>query len=448
MPRHTQDDDERLPSDVPRELVRARDDYLTDKGFGEESESGNYRRNAERVLTGFLAYLYTDDPQPPEDFAAFDEQHYRRFARYLTTGEFGTSPVFQQSLSNKTIHTYYAIVSGWTNWLTKEGYLDTHLAARSAAREPLPSKTESTVRDQQAWTSHQRLTATRYLNHQADSRLDEVEAAVDALKILRDRAFVYVVAFTAVRGAEILRDPNDERRLGVTWGDVDIEGETLWVFPKRQTASIDDRALTPQTIPPLERLHRVLDPGSEAWPVFPSLHWQTLYETLREHDVPEDVLEGASGYGEVFALYREYDVVPVALSTDGGRSVLRSVTEAIEADSDWPSLGLDEGEYLEPHGGRRGAATALIREEGWEAAAEQLDNTVKVLKEAYSHVTASERSQRVGDALDRHDRPDRADPDVDGGVDGDGDGDDDDGGGSGRTSGGYPPLDELERGGG
>jgi len=99
-------------------------------------------------------------------------------------------------------------------------YSPTHYANREAAREPLPENGDSSVRDQQTWSQNQRYTITRYTDYIANEALDDADKAVEAVKELRDRALVYVLAFTGVRGGEILRDPNDEQRRGLRWGDV------------------------------------------------------------------------------------------------------------------------------------------------------------------------------------------------------------------------------------
>ncbi|AHG01842.1 hypothetical protein HALLA_00695 (plasmid) [Halostagnicola larsenii XH-48] len=47
-----------------------------------------------------------------------------------------------------------------------------------------------------------------------------------------DRAIVVLLADAGVRGAELFRDPRDDARNGVTWGDVDLENRSLEVFGK------------------------------------------------------------------------------------------------------------------------------------------------------------------------------------------------------------------------
>jgi len=49
---------------------------------------------------------------------------------------------------------------------------------------------------------------------------DKQRARYAALKAARDRALVFVLAYTAVRVGELLRDPNDPRRRGVRWEEI------------------------------------------------------------------------------------------------------------------------------------------------------------------------------------------------------------------------------------
>jgi len=99
---------------------------------------------------------------------------------------------------------------------------------------------------------------------------------------------------------------------------------------------------------PLERLEQALEPPTPEWPVFVTSHAPSLYGNL-----PDDVDPSA---GDPLELHRKHGVVPPSLSTNGGRSVLKRLCD--EAD-----LEID-GEYLKPHGARRGVGEAIYREHG------------------------------------------------------------------------------------
>jgi len=82
-------------------------------------------------------------------------------------------------------------------------------------------------------TSEQRHALTRHVDERARDAveayttlpvdtdpLDKQRARYAALKAARDRALVFVLAYTAVRVGELLRDPNDPRRRGVRWEEI------------------------------------------------------------------------------------------------------------------------------------------------------------------------------------------------------------------------------------
>jgi hypothetical protein len=79
--------------------------------------------------------------------------------------------------------------------------------------------------EQQAWTSEQAQALTRHVEDQARDAveayttlpedtdpLDKHRARYAALKTARDRALVFILAYTAVRVGELFRYPNDPRR--------------------------------------------------------------------------------------------------------------------------------------------------------------------------------------------------------------------------------------------
>lgn len=57
---------------------------------------------------------------------------------------------------------------------------------------------------------------------------------MDGAVAVRDRALIAVIAYSGVRGGEVLRDPRDEHRRGLRWSDVDLEDGTLRVLGKSQ----------------------------------------------------------------------------------------------------------------------------------------------------------------------------------------------------------------------
>jgi integrase len=133
--------------------------------------------------------------------------------------------------------------------------------------------------------------------------------------------------------------------------------------------------------------------------VFPTLHRPTLSRTVRT------ALTGA-GYGKTeieatidehdwLTLYRTHDLVPPALTTNGGRTVMRRVCE--EA-----NISLDgDHDYLTPHGGRRGAGDILYREDPVLAQTALRHRSIETTRDSYSYIEAGETATRAGEIFDR-----------------------------------------------
>ena len=160
----------------------------------------------------------------------------------------------------------------------------------------------------------------------------------------------------------------------------------------------EEAPLPPQTRDPLERLHQALRPASGDWPVFPTLHRPTLSRIARE-----DLADAGYGDTEIqqtieehdwLKLYRDYEFVPPALTTNGGRTVMRRVCEEAE-------ISLDgEHDYLTPHGGRRGAGDVLYREDPVLAQIALRHRSIETTKDSYSYIEAGETATRAGDIFD------------------------------------------------
>jgi integrase len=217
-------------------------------------------------------------------------------------------------------------------------------------------------------------------------------ATWDQLKAHRDRALFYTLGLSGARGAEVLRDPDDARRNGITWGDVDFDAGVVRVFGKtreHQTMQV----MTP-ALDRLERFRALLAPPSPDWPVFVSLHRPSLYATLREElgerGWREDRIEERLDDDGPLALARAEDVTPRAISLQGARSMMQRRCETADVDVD--------GEYLKPHGGRRGLGHQLYSEKA-ELAQEVLRHeSVTTTHESYREVQA-ERLREDAEAV-------------------------------------------------
>src|SRR5699024_2880019 len=90
------------------------------------------------------------------------------------------------------------------------------------------------------------------------------EHGFDATTEVRDRAIVYLLAYSGCRIGEIVRDPNDDRRRGLYWQDVDFEAFTLRVLGKTQ--EWQNAAFPEQAHSALRRHQQLQSPPQERWP--------------------------------------------------------------------------------------------------------------------------------------------------------------------------------------
>ncbi len=57
---------------------------------------------------------------------------------------------------------------------------------------------------------------------------------MDAFEEVRNRALIYVLAYSGVRGSEVLADSRHDDRNGLRWSDVYLENSMIQVFGKSQ----------------------------------------------------------------------------------------------------------------------------------------------------------------------------------------------------------------------
>jgi integrase len=380
------------------------EDYLLDKGKGRDGESGNYRRHAEREIDRFLEFL-SDRPGSPATFEELSVVDLREYARYLS----------RQGWAEGTIKNYYAHVSGFLGWASREGHLSENPAQRTRAKEPLPEDTGRKSGEQQAWSREHREQLLSYVDEQAREAIDAIsDDPKAAIKDCRNRALVNLLCFSGVRGAEILADVDDDRRGrdGLRWSDLSLADNSLQVLAKKQRW--DDRALPAPAVPSLERLKQVLDPPSDDWPVFPSLSYSTLVQdfsnSLLERGYDTEEIEEirldkvSEGNLSMIELCAEYGVAPSAMTTHGGRDVMKRLTDRAGIELDDDTHG-----YLAPHGARRAAGEVMVRKYGHGEAARLLDNSEQVVREHYSHIEAGELADLAAEAFDEAPQSDNQD---------------------------------------
>jgi integrase len=362
----------------------ALDAFVRSKQKG--TDSGNYQRNARSVITEWMTWL-ADREDSIESFEQLQVSHMRQYARHLK------ERVDRGEIAGSTATTYWNYIAAFLGWCVYEELVAENPARKRRAEEELPDKRPRSDR-QQFWNRSDRETLLTYLNEQAHAAVDN--QGLDAVKELRDRALAALLAYSGVRGAEILRDPNDQRRNGLRWRDIDLEAGTLVVLGKNQTD--EEAPLPPQARGPLERLQQAVRPTSSEWPVFPTLHRPTLSRTARaalaDAGYDSEEVEATIDEYDWLALYREHEFVPSALTTNGGRTVMRRVCDEAEIDLD------GEHDYLTPHGGRRGAGDVLYREDPVLAQTALRHRSIETTKDSYSYIEAGETASRAGDIFD------------------------------------------------
>ncbi|SIS13127.1 Site-specific recombinase XerD [Natronorubrum thiooxidans] len=343
------------------------------------NKSGNYRDALERVLTQWRHRL---EQRSIETVDEIDKRTMATYAQYLSRRvDAGTSRNVDGGIAAATAWTYYDYVSAFLSYCVRWDYLEENPAQKGIALDELPPRPTKKSGDQQFWSAADRTALCRYVDDRAHQAVDE--RGTDAFEELRDRALVYVLAYSGVRGGEILADPRDDRRSGLRWQDVDLENNQLKILGKNQ--QFEEAQLPVQCHGPLERLEKALDPPTPAWPVFVTSHAPSLYGALPD--------EGDPSAGDPLELCRDYGVTPPSLSTNGGRSVLKRLCEDAKLDVD--------GDYLKPHGARRGVGEAVYRERGPAAAQRTLRHAdPRTTSQMYAHIEASELAEDVGDVFE------------------------------------------------
>lgn len=331
---------------------------------------GNYRRQTEWTLEEWLTWQ--DDELGIRTFEALEPVHVRRWAAHLAG---------QDDLAASSARAYYARVRSFLTWCVGEELLDTNPAATNQATAELPD--ESGAEQRQYWNAEARDRLLAFVDERAHDALEDDEDA--RRRAFRDRALVVMLAESGVRGAEIARVPEDDRRDGITWSDVDFDGRTVRVLGKSR--EYEDAPLPGRVADALDRYKRVLEPPNEEWPVFPTRHGQTLKDAL-EAQAPE-ALEAD---GLVRDRVREYDVIPPAITVSGVRDLMERLCEAAGVKID--------GEYLKPHGGRRGVGDRLYREQAELSQAALRHKSIETTHESYADIQAGEIAEDMDQVFD------------------------------------------------
>jgi integrase len=371
--------------------------FLTAKSKGDES--GNYRRNANRVITRWIDWLEQRDisnfEQLDETVLAHYAEHLRRrvAAKEAETTDGG--------IARSTAWTYYNTISAFLGWASKWGYIQENYARAGLAQESMPEWSTTQQTEQQFWTPDQRDQILNYVNERAHDAIEE--KGLDAEGEARDRALVAMLAFTGVRGSEIFRSEHDNRtgRQGLRWRDVDLEEQTISVLGKNQQRQ--SAWLLEQAVPAVERYQTIGDPPSDEWPVFPTKHTPSLYQCARTHlreveGEDEETIEATLEEHSIEEVLRDYQIIPPAITTTGARSVMKRLCEAADIDVPTPPEGPG---YLQLHGARRGIGDTFYRMDRGTAQDLLRHQSLETTKDHYSHIDATEGAKRASEMLDQ-----------------------------------------------
>ena len=342
-------------------------------------ESGKYRANTEHVLAEFAQWLYHE-----RDIDALDEltpTDCRRYAQHLRERTHDS----EHQLSANSATTYYAYVRAFLSWCVRDGHIDTNPAAQHMATEELPEESDRPKR--QFWKERERHALFAFVDKRVDESFDD-DSTVSQARAYRDRTLVYLLALSGVRGAEVFNAPQDEGRNGLRWRDVDLENAILEVLGKSRTyqhVPLPERVCTA-----LERYKRVAKPPSGEVFVFPTEHAPSKYAAVRDQLDNADELLGKTDVDEVI---HDREITVPSISTAGARSLMQHLCSEADLDID--------GEYLKPHGGRRGLGHELYSKGHAELAQTALrHSSIETTHEAYSDIQATETAKKVDEVLD------------------------------------------------
>lgn len=346
-------------------------------------EAGNSRKNFASTLATWRAWLREE--RSVTSLEGLDVLDCRRYARHLK------QQARDGDLKASTATTYYAYVRAFLTFCVADELLDTNPAKAKRATDELPEDLGDTNR--QFWRDKERQAIMRYVDKRVDNALDE-KVNVSRERAFRDRAVVYLLGLSGVRGAEVFAEPSDDKRNGIAWGDVRLGAGAVRVLGKSREyeyTQLPERAATA-----LERYRTVLNPPTDEWPVFPSGHVPSKYRAVRKQLAQEGILdneiETILERSDIDTVLREQEVIPPSLSTNGARNLMKRLCEDADLDVD--------GDYLKPHGARRGLGHKLYASGHAELAQSALRHaSIETTHESYSDIQAAETAKQVDDLL-------------------------------------------------
>ena len=307
-----------------------------------KGDSGRHQGEVERVVGDFVERSSDRGAATVGDLSV---RQLEAYATHLARRAWAREDDPAAGITGRTAHQYFALVRSFCTYLVERDALETNPAKSAVATDALPDRSIGVRGDdrEQFWSAATRERIVRWMDWRSDDALDH--GWLDPARATRDRALVAALAYSGARGAELFRDPQNDRRQGLRWRHVDLEEGTLRVYGKTQ-----EWQRTPLLEPGVDRLrahYRRQDPPTEEWPVFATSHLPSLYRIVREAEgVDADPTKET-----VWDLLRKHDLVPPAISTAGARTLLKRLSAE--------SGVTEDGEALLPHGARRGLGDEL-----------------------------------------------------------------------------------------
>ncbi|QFU84967.1 tyrosine-type recombinase/integrase [Natronorubrum aibiense] len=319
-------------------VVDAVDAYLQRKAVGDPdgSGAGTYASNAESILRRWADWLEAEHDR--RSLFSLEVEHMRAYATELH------ARVERGEYTASTAGTYYAVVRAFLSWCVRGGILEANPAVDDEAEAALPIPDDRP--DSEYWTSRQRRRLQTYVQERTLEVSMDSDHRDERCNRLREYAIVALLAHSSVRGSELFSVPDDERRNGATWDDVDFYTGTIRVLGKSQR--LEDVPLPGPARTPLRRYRVVLDPPSNDWPLFPTRHAPSIARrvktVLAERGYDDEEIETLCSNTTASQLARDRSISPPAITTEGARSVLKRLCKEANVDVD--------GNYLTPRGVR------------------------------------------------------------------------------------------------
>ncbi|WP_436348980.1 tyrosine-type recombinase/integrase [Natronorubrum sp. FCH18a] len=348
---------------------------MVERYLEKKLESGGSRTTMEPVLEDFATFCNQEGVDHVADLESGDLREYGLRLKTKHTND---------EIAGSTADTYFAYVRAFLSFCVRDEELDTNPAATERAEEFLPEDTPT--RETQFWEPEQREQLLAYVDERVGMAREET-ISVPIERAYRDRTIVILLAELGLRGAELFRDANDEKRDGLLWGDINLERGRLEVYGKSRTR--EAVGLTKAAHDALSRLKRVQKPPIDEWPLFPTDHAASKYKAVENAtgDRPETGTD-------IDTLLRDEEIAPPSITKEAGRQLMKQLTG--EA-----GIEVENGEYLQPHGARRALGAELYEKGHSELAQKALrHNSIETTHDAYSDIQAEDVAKSIDEIRD------------------------------------------------